>query len=85
MDNIKISLKTGEEKLFAKGTTLYDISQSFNLGEKVLAAKINNEIVGFSGVLLVLDVAEITNIVVKKNHRNKRNWNLTFKKYDFFL
>ena len=45
-------------------------SELENPNSKYFVAKINNEIVGFSGVLLVLDVAEITNIVVKKNFRN---------------
>lgn len=35
-------------------------------------AKYNNEIIGFLGVLLILDIAEITNIVVKKTFRRKR-------------
>ena len=35
-------------------------------------AKLNNEIIGFVGVLLIIDTAEITNIVVKKSFRGKR-------------
>ena len=35
-------------------------------------AKLNCEIIGFVGVLLILDIAEITNIVVKKTFRRKR-------------
>lgn len=32
-------------------------------------AKQSNEIIGFVGILLILDTAEITNIVVKKSYR----------------
>lgn len=36
-----------------------------------LVAKYKNEIVGFSGVNIVLDNADLMNIIVKKNYRNK--------------
>lgn len=36
-------------------------------------AKLNNEIIGFIGLLLIIDTAEITNIVIKKSYRGKRN------------
>ena len=35
-----------------------------------IVAKLNNEIVGFGGIKIVLDSADIMNIVVKKNFRN---------------
>ena len=35
-------------------------------------AKKNHEVVGFAGILIVLDEADITNIVVKKNFRGLR-------------
>ena len=35
-------------------------------------SKYNNEIVGFVGVLMIIDTAEITNIVIKKSYRGKR-------------
>lgn len=35
-----------------------------------IVAKLNNEIVGFGGIKVVLDSADIMNIVVKKNFRN---------------
>ena len=31
----------------------------------------NNNILGFAGILKILDEADITNIVVKKDYRNK--------------
>ena len=35
-------------------------------------AKFDSEIIGFIGVLMIIDIAEITNIVVKKTFRRKR-------------
>ena len=35
-------------------------------------AKYNNEIIGFVGALIIIDTAEITNIVIKKSFRGKR-------------
>ena len=42
-----------------------------NKNSKYLIAKIDNEIVGFVGITIILDTADITNIVVKKNYRSK--------------
>ena len=36
-----------------------------------LVAKLNNEIVGFAGIKMIAEEANIMNIVVKKNYRNK--------------
>lgn len=36
-----------------------------------LVAKINNEIVGFAGIKVILDEADIMNIVTKKTYRNQ--------------
>lgn len=36
---------------------------------KFIIAKINNKIVGFAGISIVIDTADITNIVVKKSFR----------------
>lgn len=46
-------------------------SELNNPYSKYIIAKLNNEIVGFAGVLDTVDQLEITNIVVKKNFRNK--------------
>lgn len=42
-----------------------------NPHSKIIVAKINDEIVGFSSVSILLDTAEITNIVIKKIYRGK--------------
>ena len=49
----------------------YDIlkSELLSNNSKYITAKINGEIVGFAGLKLILDEAEIMNIVVKKSFR----------------
>ena len=39
---------------------------------KYLVAKINNNVVGFAGIIPIVDECEISNIVVHKNFRNKK-------------
>lgn len=45
-------------------------SELRNTLSKYIVAKIENEIIGFAGVIDTLDQFEITNIVVKKSFRN---------------
>lgn len=47
-----------------------------------VAKSSNDEIVGFAGVLVVLDEADITNIVVKNDFRGKRNFRFAYGKID---
>ena len=42
-----------------------------NKNSKYIIAKINNEIVGFAGIEIILDTADITNVVVKKQFRGR--------------
>lgn len=46
-------------------------SELKNEFSKYIIAKLNDEIVGFAGVIDTVDQLEITNIVVKKNFRKK--------------
>ena len=41
-----------------------------NKNSRYLVAKLNNEVIGFAGIKIVIDEADIMNIVVKKNFRN---------------
>ncbi len=41
-----------------------------NSNSEYIVAKLNNEIVGFGGFIKIIDEADISNIVVKKNFRN---------------
>lgn len=38
---------------------------------RYLIARMNDEIVGFAGIKVILDEADIMNIVIKKNYRNQ--------------
>ena len=46
-------------------------SELNNKNSKIIVAKLNDEIIGFASLSIVLDIAEITNIVVKKAFRGK--------------
>lgn len=46
-------------------------SELLSENKKYIVAKLNNQIIGFAGVLLGLDEAEIMNIVTKKEMRKK--------------
>lgn len=50
-----------------------------NKNSKYLVAKIDNEIIGFAGIKVILDGADIMNIVVKKNFRNNGIGSLLLK------
>lgn len=47
-------------------------SELENKNSKYLVAKINGQIVGFAGIITVLDEADISNIVVRKDFRNQK-------------
>ena len=55
-------------------------SELNNPNSSYFVVKDNDLIVGFSGILIVLDEADITNIVVKKDHRGKGISNLLLEK-----
>lgn len=55
-------------------------SELENTNSKYIVAKENNIIVGFAGIILLPDDAEITNIVTKKNERKKGIGNLLLAK-----
>lgn len=68
-------------------TSEFDNFWSFNIlkeeleneNSKYLVAKIDNEIIGFAGIKIILDEADIMNIVVKKNFRNNGIGSLLLK------
>ena len=47
-------------------------SEIENPNSVYFVTKFKDEIIGFVGVLLIIDTAEITNIVIKKSSRGKR-------------
>lgn len=54
-------------------------SELENGNSKYLVAKINDKIVGFAGIIPVLDEADISNIVVHKHFRNQKIGSLLLK------
>lgn len=50
-----------------------------------IVAKLNKNIVGFTGIKIIFDQAELMNIVTKKDMRNNRNCFPTFRKYYFYM
>lgn len=63
---------------FWKASILKSELESQN--SKYIVARENNEIVGFAGIILLPDDAEITNIVTKKSKRKKGIGNLLLAK-----
>lgn len=55
-------------------------SELESLNSKYIVAKENDKIVGFAGIILLPDDAEITNIVTKKSERKKGIGNLLLAK-----
>ncbi len=49
----------------------------------LVAKNDNNEIVGFAGFKVIIDEADIMNIVVKKSYRNKGVRLFSFRKFNF--
>lgn len=45
-------------------------SELNNPNSKYIVAKLNEQIVGYAGIWIAIDIAHITNIVVKKDFRN---------------
>ena len=57
-------------------------SELENPNSTYFVVKFGGEIVGFAGVLVVLDEADITNIVVKKSFRGMRNFKFAYANID---
>lgn len=46
-------------------------SELMNSNSVYLVCKNNSEIIGFAGISIIIDTAELNNIVIKKSHRGK--------------
>lgn len=55
-------------------------SEIENSNSTYFVIKFCGEIIGFAGVLIILDEADITNIVVKKSFRGKRYLEFAYEK-----
>lgn len=90
--NIKIQIMTLKDLETIKDilTSDFDDFWNFNVfkeelkneNSKYLVAKIGNEIIGFAGIKIILDEADIMNIVIKKNYRKQGARNLTLAEFN---
>ncbi len=68
LENIK-NILTSEFDDFWNYDILKEELESEN--SRYIIAKLGNEIIGFAGIKIILDSADIMNIVTKKNYRNQ--------------
>lgn len=68
LEKIKEILETDFDDFWNYNVFKQELS---NENSRYIIAKSNDEIVGFAGYMLILDEADITNVVVKKSYRNK--------------
>ena len=83
LDNIEIKVMTLDDLKTIKEILISDFDEFWNYNvfkaelqsenSKYLVAKLNNEIIGFAGIKIIIDEADIMNIVTKKIYRNKIN------------
>lgn len=81
MDNIEIEVMTLVDLENIKNILSSDFDEFWNYNvfkeelqsenSKYLVAKLNNEIIGFAGIKIIIDKADIMNIVTKKTYRNQ--------------
>ena len=76
LEAIKNSLKTNFDDFWTYGILKSEID---NINSRYIVAIQDNEIVGFAGVLINIDSAEIMNIVVRKDMRKKGIGNILLK------
>ncbi len=69
LENIKTILETDFDDFWNYNIFKSELENSNSI---YFVAKLNEQIVGFTGILSVLDEADITNIVVKKSFRGMR-------------
>ena len=69
LENIKTILETDFDDFWNYNIFKSELENSNSI---YFVAKLNEQIVGFTGILSVLDEADITNIVVKKTFRGMR-------------
>ena len=81
LDNIKIEVMTLDDLESIKDILASDFDKFWNYNvfkselqnenSKYLVAKLNTEIIGFAGIKIILDEADVMNIVIKKIYRNQ--------------
>ena len=68
LNNIKDNLNSDFDDFWNYNILKEEIE---NNNSKYIVAKINDEIVGFAGIKIIMDKADIMNIVTKKSFRNE--------------
>lgn len=68
LNNIKDNLNNDFDDFWNYNVLKEEIESN---NSKYIIAKIDNEIVGFAGIKIIMDEADIMNIVTKKTFRNK--------------
>lgn len=76
LEKIEDILTTDFDDFWNKKVLKEELSSS---SSKYIVAKINDEIVGFAGLKIVLDEVDIMNIVTKKNYRRQGIGSLLLK------
>lgn len=81
LDNIKIEVMTLDDLESIKDILASDFDKFWNYNvfkselqnenSKYLVPKLNTEIIGFAGIKIILDEADVMNIVIKKIYRNQ--------------
>ena len=81
IDNIEVKLMTLDDLESIQNILNSDFDEFWNYNvfkeelqseiSKYLVAKLNNEIIGFAGIKIIIDEADIMNIVTKKTYRNQ--------------
>lgn len=81
LDNIKIEVMTLDDLESIKDILASDFDKFWNYNvfkselqsenSKYLVANLNTEIIGFAGIKIILDEADVMNIVIKKIYRNQ--------------
>ena len=81
IDNIEVKLMTLDDLESIQNILNSDFDEFWNYNvfkeelqsenSKYLVAKFNNEIIGFAGIKIIIDEADIMNIVTKKIYRNQ--------------
>lgn len=89
IENIEIEIMTLDDLQSIKDILNSDFDEfwDYNIfkeelqseNSKYLVAKFNNEIIGFAGIKIIIDEADIMNIVIKKSYRNKGIGSLLLK------
>ena len=68
LNNIKDNLQNDFDDFWNYNVLKKEIESN---NSKYIVAKINNEIVGFAGIKIIMDQADVMNIVTKKSFRNQ--------------